>query len=57
VTSVAMDAELPRSLERDPLLKERIRRLRTVPGVGPIMALNWATEMGDIALPIDQTGH
>jgi transposase len=37
------------SLERDPLLKERIRRLRTVPGVGPITALNWALEMGDIS--------
>jgi transposase len=37
------------SLERDPLLKERIRRLRTVPGVGPITALNWALEMGDVS--------
>jgi transposase len=37
------------SLERDPFLKERIRRLRTVPGVGPITALNWALEMGDIS--------
>ena len=37
------------SLERDPLLKERVRRLRTVPGVGPITALNWALEMGDIS--------
>jgi Transposase IS116/IS110/IS902 family len=37
------------SLERDPLLKERVRRLRTVPGVGPITALSWALEMGDIS--------
>jgi len=37
------------SLERDPLLKDRIRRLRTVPGVGPITALTWALEMGDIS--------
>jgi len=37
------------SLERDPLLKERIRRLRTVPGVGPVTALNWALERGDIS--------
>ena len=35
------------SLQRDPLLAERIRRLRTVPGVGPITALTWALEMGD----------
>ena len=30
------------SLQRDPLLAERIKRLRTVPGVGPITALTWA---------------
>ena len=36
------------SLERDPLLKERLRRLRTVPGVGPITALTWALEIGDV---------
>jgi transposase len=35
------------SLQRDPLLGERIRRLRTVPGVGPITALTWALEIGD----------
>src|ERR1700726_4788888 len=35
------------SLQRDPLLAERIRRLRTVPGVGPITALTWALEIGD----------
>jgi len=27
------------SLQRDPLLADRIKRLRTVPGVGPIPAL------------------
>ncbi|MFZ0198437.1 MAG: IS110 family transposase [Candidatus Sulfotelmatobacter sp.] len=37
------------SLQRDPMLAERIRRLRTVPGVGPITALTWALEMGEIA--------
>ena len=36
------------TLERDPLLKERLRRLRTVPGVGPITALTWALEIGDV---------
>ena len=34
------------SLQRDPLLADRIKRLRTVPGVGPITALTWALEMG-----------
>ena len=42
-----MDYVLASSLERDPLLKERLRRLRTVPGVGPITALTWALEIGD----------
>jgi transposase len=42
-----LDYALVSSLERDPLLKERLRRLRTVPGVGPVTALTWALEIGD----------
>ena len=45
--SQKLDYTLISSLERDPLLKERLRRLRTVPGVGPITALTWALEIGD----------
>jgi len=37
------------SLQRDTLLAARIKRLRTVPGVGPITALTWALEIGDVA--------
>jgi transposase len=37
------------SLQRDPLLADRIKRLRTVPGVGPITALTWALEIGDVS--------
>ena len=37
------------SLQRDPLLSERIKLLRTVPGVGPITALTWALEIGDVS--------
>jgi transposase len=37
------------SLQRDPLLTERIERLRSVPGVGPITALTWALEIGDVS--------
>jgi transposase len=48
VRSQRLDYALVSSLERDPLLKERLRRLRTVPGVGPIMALTWALEIGDV---------
>ena len=36
------------SLQRDPVLAERVKRLRTVPGVGPIAALTWALEIGDV---------
>ena len=36
------------SLERDPVLRERLQNLRTVPGVGPITALTWALEIGDV---------
>lgn len=42
-----LEYDLVSLLERDPLLKERLRRLRTVPGVGPITALTWALEIGD----------
>jgi transposase len=37
------------SLERDPLLRERLKNLRTVPGVGPITALTWALEIGNVS--------
>src|SRR6202166_212478 len=44
-----LDYALVSSLERDPLLAERLKRLRTVPGVGPITALTWVLEIGDVA--------
>src|SRR5216684_269783 len=44
-----MEYALVSSLQRDPLLAERIKRLRTVPGVGPITALTWALEIGDVS--------
>jgi len=43
------DYGLVSSLQRDPLLAERIKRLRTIPGVGPITALTWALEIGDVS--------
>ncbi len=47
VRAQKLDYALVSSLERDPLLAERLERLRTVPGVGPITALTWALEIGD----------
>ena len=53
-----LDYALVSSLERDPLLAERLKRLRTVPGVGPITALTWVLEIGDVVrFRSDQTGH
>jgi transposase len=45
----ASERALLRSLQGDPLLKERVERLNTIPGVGPITALTWALEIGDIS--------
>jgi transposase len=49
VRSQKLDYALVSSLERDPLLAERLKRLRTVPGVGPITALTWTLEVGDVS--------
>jgi len=43
-----MDYALVSTLQRDPVLAQRIKRLRTVPGVGPITSLTWALEIGDV---------
>jgi len=43
-----MDRQLLRTLEQDSLLKQRVKRLMTIPGVGPVLALTWALEIGDI---------
>src|SRR5246127_4852409 len=38
-----LDYALVSKLERDPLLKDRLERLRKVPGVGSITALTWGS--------------
>ncbi len=42
------ESALVRSLERDSLLMDRVERLLTIPAVGPITALTWALEVGDV---------
>jgi transposase len=42
------ESALVRSLERDPMLAERVERLMTIPAVGPVTALTWALEVGDV---------
>lgn len=43
------ESALVRSLQRDSMLRERIARLMTIPAVGPITALTWALEVGDVS--------
>jgi transposase len=43
------EGALVRSLRRDPLLHARVERLMTIPAVGPITALTWVLEVGDVA--------
>jgi len=42
------ESAVVRSLERDALLVERVERLMSIPAVGPITALTWALEIGDV---------
>jgi transposase len=42
------EGALIRSLERDPVLAERVKHLMTIPAVGPITALTWALEVGEV---------
>ena len=39
---------LIRSLQRDRLLAERVERLMSIPAIGPITALTWALEIGEV---------
>jgi transposase len=42
------ESALVRSLERDALLMDRVERLMTIPAVGPITALTWVLEVGEV---------
>lgn len=42
------ESALIRSLQRDPLLAERVERLMSIPAIGPITALTWALEIGEV---------
>jgi transposase len=43
-----MEAALIHSLQQDRLLAERVERLMSIPGIGPITALTWALEVGEV---------
>jgi transposase len=42
-----MDDAIVEQLIRDPLLKQRVERLKSIAGVGNITALTWAVEVGE----------
>src|SRR5262249_25742422 len=42
------ESALIRSLQHDGLLAERVERLMSIPAIGPITALTWALEIGDV---------
>jgi len=42
------ESALIRSLEDDRLLAERVERLMSIPAIGPITALTWALELGEV---------
>lgn len=45
--SAAVVRLVEKRLLEHPLLKQRVQRLRTIPGVGAVTALTWALEIGD----------
>jgi transposase len=44
-----MERQLVKALQKDAALGERVQRLMTVPGVGPVLALTWALEIGEVS--------
>jgi transposase len=44
-----MDRHLIQALRSDPVIQERVERLITIPGVGPVVALTWVLEVGEIS--------
>src|ERR1700739_2389471 len=47
-TLTRLDYQLLSALEHDRLLAAGVKRLMTIPGVGTVVALTWALEIGDV---------
>jgi transposase len=47
--ATATEKALVRALAKDPELAERVERLTTIPGIGPVTALSWALEIGEVS--------
>jgi len=48
-----MELQLLRGLEQHPDIAERVARLMTIPGVGPVLGLSWTLEVG----PVERLGN
>jgi transposase len=48
-----MELQLLRGLEQHPDIAQRVARLMTIPGVGPVLGLTWALEVG----PVERLGN
>jgi len=46
-TCAQLERKLLAALEQHSKLKQRVERLRTIDGVGPVVALSWALEIGE----------
>jgi transposase len=44
-----METALIHSLQQDRILVERVERLLSIPAIGPITALTWALEIGEVS--------
>ncbi|MFO7605531.1 MAG: IS110 family transposase [Desulfurivibrionaceae bacterium] len=44
----AIQKKLVRALRENPAIRDRVKNLMSIPGVGEILALTWVVEMGDI---------
>ena len=45
--ALRIERRLLKELEKHALLAERVKRLQTIRGVGPVLALTWALEVGE----------
>ena len=44
----SIQSRLVKELVGDPELAERVERLRSIDGLGPILALTWVLEIGEV---------
>jgi transposase len=44
----SVERQLRRQLRQDPQLRNRLELLKTIPGVGDIVALSWILEVGEV---------